>query len=47
MASKLITGGSGFIGSYFNEKLDANIINYDLREPIHPNKNIYIKGDRG
>ena len=32
MNSILITGGSGFIGSYFNESLSGNIINYDLRE---------------
>ena len=41
----LITGGSGFIGSYFNDALDGTIINYDIREPIHPNANIYEKGD--
>jgi nucleoside-diphosphate-sugar epimerase len=45
MENILILGGSGFIGSYFNEKLDSNIINYDLREPIHPTKNKFIKGD--
>ncbi len=41
----LITGGSGFIGSYFNDTLDGEIINYDIREPIHPNSNMYEKGD--
>lgn len=41
----LITGGSGFIGSYFNDALDGTIVNYDIREPIHPNSNIYEKGD--
>ncbi|MFT6841561.1 MAG: nucleoside-diphosphate-sugar epimerase [Psychroserpens sp.] len=45
MKNILITGGSGFIGSYFNEKLKYSIINYDLREPIHPTKNKFIKGD--
>ncbi|WKK78956.2 NAD-dependent epimerase/dehydratase family protein [Marivirga arenosa] len=41
----LITGGSGFIGSYFNEKMYTEIINFDLRKPIHPTKHKYIKGD--
>jgi GlcNAc-P-P-Und epimerase len=41
----LITGGSGFIGSYFNKSLTGKVINYDLREPIHPNNNIYEEGD--
>ena len=45
MSSVLITGGSGFIGSYFNESLSGTIINYDIRKPIHPNNNIYEKGD--
>jgi len=46
MKNILITGGSGFIGSYFNQKLDHyNIINFDLREPIHPTNNKFIKGD--
>ncbi len=45
MKNVLITGGSGFIGSYFNEKLDTIIVNYDLREPIHPTKNKFLKGD--
>ncbi|MGJ3234502.1 NAD-dependent epimerase/dehydratase family protein [Marivirga sp.] len=45
MENILITGGSGFIGSYFNEKLNVNIINFDLRKPIHPTNNKYVKGD--
>lgn len=45
MRNILISGGSGFIGSYFNEKLDHFIINYDLREPIHPTNNKFVKGD--
>lgn len=43
--STLITGGSGFIGSYFNDILEGTIINYDIQEPIHPNSNIYEEGD--
>jgi GlcNAc-P-P-Und epimerase len=43
----LITGGSGFIGSYFNEKLTNHdkVINFDLREPINPTEHLFVKGD--
>ena len=42
----LLTGGSGFIGSHFQNVLpNKDIINLDLVEPNFPYKSKYVKGD--
>ena len=45
MESILITGGSGFIGSYFNELLSDSVVNYDLRQPIRETPEMVEIGD--
>lgn len=44
--SILLTGGSGFIGSYFHSQLlHSDIINLDLHEPRFINKATFVQGD--
>lgn len=46
METILITGGSGFIGSYFNNRLpQKQVINLDLTAPDYDTQSRYIKGD--
>jgi nucleoside-diphosphate-sugar epimerase len=46
MEKVLITGGSGFIGRYFVDRLKhAEVIIFDLREPDYTSHAQYIKGD--
>ena len=44
--AKLITGGSGFIGSHFHKVLDTeDLVNLDLNEPSFSHRSLFIKGD--
>lgn len=46
MEKVLITGGSGFIGRYFVDRLkNAEVVIFDLREPDYNSHATYIKGD--
>lgn len=46
MRRVLITGGSGFIGRYFVERLQkAEVRIFDIRKPDYPSRAQYIEGD--
>lgn len=46
MEKVLITGGSGFIGRYFVDRLkSAEVVIFDLRDPDYDSHASYIKGD--
>lgn len=44
----IVTGGSGFIGSFLCERLvelGFNVVNYDVKSPIMPNRALYLPGN--
>lgn len=46
MSKYLITGGSGFIGTYFCEALSSyEVVNYDILQPIFETDAKYLEGD--
>jgi nucleoside-diphosphate-sugar epimerase len=46
MEKVLITGGSGFIGRYFVDRLkNAEVVIFDLRDPDYNSHALFIKGD--